>query len=313
MLRQFPDCRFLYVFFRSRTLGYDVYPEDHFLRNFPWQQYGGLWIVDDARFARSDKMNPLTAQALRRITSEGSSASSSMFSSSNDSFNGHSLNQHTFTSPREMRSAASSRLPSFMSSLDGSLGGIGSSDGTNAYLDPVLNMVGMHTALPQLDTPRFQSSDLSLMTELGRRYPGYPSPLSPTGDAKTWYPSPISECGSGITTPRVASPIPQGGGPMSIDGSEMCGPSRRCASHGYEIFLNQCNATAFDDGNPKPISMKTFSCYSFTSDGKGGEICPPQRSATRSPSICSISPTSPPRAVSPRTAMLKNMVGKQAL
>lgn len=28
--------------FRSRTLGHDIYPEDHFLRNFPWQQFGGL-------------------------------------------------------------------------------------------------------------------------------------------------------------------------------------------------------------------------------------------------------------------------------
>lgn len=54
------------MFFRSRTLGYDVYPEDHFLKNFPWQQYGGLWIVDESRFARSTSLNPLTAQALRR-------------------------------------------------------------------------------------------------------------------------------------------------------------------------------------------------------------------------------------------------------
>ena len=72
MLRQFPDCRFVYAFFRARTLGYDVYPEDHFLQNFPWQLYGGLWSCDDARFARAEPMNALTALALRRITSEGS-------------------------------------------------------------------------------------------------------------------------------------------------------------------------------------------------------------------------------------------------
>lgn len=74
MLRQFPDCRFVYAFFRARTLGYDVYPEDHFLQNFPWQLYGGLWSCDDARFARAEPMNALTALALRQITSEGSSA-----------------------------------------------------------------------------------------------------------------------------------------------------------------------------------------------------------------------------------------------
>jgi hypothetical protein len=67
----------VYAFFRARTLGYDVYPEDYFLRNFPWQQYGGLWSCDDARFARAEPMNALTALALRRITSEGSASGSS--------------------------------------------------------------------------------------------------------------------------------------------------------------------------------------------------------------------------------------------
>ncbi|KAI4654607.1 uncharacterized protein J4E79_008481 [Alternaria viburni] len=58
VLRQFPECRFVYVFFRARTLGYDVYPEDYFLRNFPWQQYGGLWSCDDARAATPRAMSP---------------------------------------------------------------------------------------------------------------------------------------------------------------------------------------------------------------------------------------------------------------
>lgn len=63
----------MYAFFRSRTLGYDVYPEDFFLRNFPWQQYGGLWIVNEARFARAEPINALTAQTLRRPHTSDSS------------------------------------------------------------------------------------------------------------------------------------------------------------------------------------------------------------------------------------------------
>jgi hypothetical protein len=324
MLRQFPDCRFLYVFFRSRTLGYDVYPEDHFLRSFPWQQYGGLWIVDDARFARSDKINPRTAQALRRITSEGSSPGSSMFNSSSGSGSYNSGPWHQYTTPSlpgyhsDRGMAASSRVPSYVSSFDGSMGGIvAARSSISGYLNPVFDMKGMHSALPKPTTNKAQAPSLSLITEIGKRFPGYPSPLSPTGDAKIWYPSPASECGSGIATPRARSPAqtaPQGGSPMSIDGSSMCGPSRRCTSHGYGVFVNVCGSNASDGGHPKPTGTEADSCYSFASGGKGDAFHgPPSRTATPTPSANSISPISPPRAVSPRTAMLKNMVGKQAL
>ncbi|KAF2715293.1 DUF1671-domain-containing protein [Pleomassaria siparia CBS 279.74] len=314
MLRQFPDCRFLYVFFRSRTLGYDVYPEDHFLRNFPWQQYGGLWIVDDARFAISDKMNPLTAQALRRITGEGSTSPTSSFSSSNESFTGKSFQPHSPTSMRGFDSCVSSRKTSFMSSFDGSQS-IGGAFGIPAHEDmysSVLKMYGLHMAPSHSDVGKLQPNPLSLMTELGRRFPGYPSPLSPTGDAKTWYPSPISECGTGVITPQAASPTPQFGSPMSMDGSEMCGPSRRCASHGYEMFFNQCDPNLSRTGTSRPIGAPPLSSCSVVSDNRGDPYCPPDCVATRSPSVNSISPMSPPRTVSPRTAMLKNMVGKQA-
>ncbi|KAF1942083.1 DUF1671-domain-containing protein [Clathrospora elynae] len=98
VLRQFPDCRFIYAFFRAHTLGYDVYPEEYFLRNFPWQQYGGLWSCDEARFARAEPLHALTISSLRRITSEGSSSNGSSPTSPSSLF-ANSLHHVTPTLP----------------------------------------------------------------------------------------------------------------------------------------------------------------------------------------------------------------------
>jgi hypothetical protein len=70
---------------------------------------------------------------------------------------------------------------------------------------------------------------LSLLTEIGRKYPGFPTPLSPTHSAKQVYPSPSD---------RAMSPAVRSVSPMSMDGSEMCGPSRRCNSHGYQHYAS---------------------------------------------------------------------------
>ncbi|KAF2474381.1 DUF1671-domain-containing protein [Lindgomyces ingoldianus] len=321
VLRQFPDCRYLYVFFRSRTLGYDVYPEDHFLRNFPWQQYGGLWVVDDARFARSDKINPLTAQALRRLTSEGSSSGygsgssrhDSMFSGGGESFNSGSFS-HSSGGPRGMRSGASTRHTSFMSSFDGTLP-IASTpikQELNA-LNHALDMLGMHTAQPltQPMPTRLQPPVLSIQTGFGRKVPGYPTPISPTSSAKAWYPSPLSDAGSGIVTPRAGSP-------MSIDGSEVCGPAHLCLSHSYESYSSQLYqtvpGTVNAKGQVKDSGCNAPGCRNRTAGqefGHGQDQAYRVRNSSSTSSGATISPTSPPRTVSPRTAMLKNMVGKQ--
>jgi hypothetical protein len=76
-------------------------------------------------------------------------------------------------------------------------------------LDPVLDMLGMHTDVSEAKITPAQRNHarISLLTDLGRRYPGYPSALSPTFDAKQLYPSPSSEAGSEFATPRAATPV----------------------------------------------------------------------------------------------------------
>ncbi|KAF5844601.1 hypothetical protein GGP41_007674 [Bipolaris sorokiniana] len=233
VLRQFPDCRFVYVFFRARSLGYDVYPEDHFLPTFPWQQYGGLWSCDDARFARADPMNALTSQALRRITGLGSSVDSSNGSSprSPTSFFTCSSSPHTLATEYD-------GLPSWGLALDGTVNSFTNSSqptGSGA----VFNMGPVSTILPQ---PTAVKPYLSLLTEVGRKYPGFPTPLSPTTSAKDLFPSPTSNPSIMSGTPRILSSTITPASPMSIDGSEMCGPSHRYESHGYEHYASQLDS-----------------------------------------------------------------------
>lgn len=176
-----------------------------------------------------------------------------------------------------------SQLPSYVPSLDGSSSGYVTA-AQRSGSGPVYNMGSVQVALPQPQTSRPQ---LSLLTDVGRKYPGFPTPLSPTPSAKALWPSPAIELGSGTKTPRPLSPAVRSVSPMSIDGSEMCGPSRRCNSHGYEHYA----------GNMGLI------------DSMIAPLSPPQ--SPRSPSM-PVTPTSPTHPLSPRATMFKNMLGKHA-
>jgi hypothetical protein len=213
-------------------------------------------------------------------------------------------------------SAAPTRQISLVSSFDGSAGSVSYGLGTTG-ISPILDLIGMHNAEQELNALTSRQAKLSLLTDVGRRYPGYPSPLSPTFDATQLFPSPTSDTGSAIATPRAGSPALQMGSPvvrtaspMSIDGSDMCGPSRRCLSHAYEQYA------AIPGLVPSFISSEKFAWegMTFVPEARIGSISPAQlRSPPASHAGSSLSPTSPPRVVSPRTVMLKNMIGKQAL
>jgi hypothetical protein len=254
----------VYAFFRSRTLGYDVYPEDYFLPNFPWQQYGGLWICDDARFARAEGMDALSALALRRITGEGASPRSNSVTTSPTSSFANSGIHHTppVADPRT-REDPHTQPQNFLPSLDGSSVSY-ISPSQHEGSSPIFNMGSLHATLSQNKAMR---PDLSLLTDIGRKYPGFPTPLSPTLSAKDLFPSPSSDLGSPTATPRPLSP-------MSLDGSEMCGPSRRCTSHSFVPTVGLIDSILH-----APSTVLT-----------------------------SLSPTSP---TSPRCAMLQNMRDKQ--
>jgi hypothetical protein len=234
VLRQFPDCRFVYVLFRSRTLGYDIYPEDHFLRTFPWQQYGGLWVVDEARFARAGSLNTCTAQTLRRITGIGASTHTSDSGSPISPFASDQFQQLPGTSDH-MRDVARSQHPSSPHSFDSSIGSSLSSiqyGGSSTTFE-------IQNPQSALSHPAAIKPQLTLLTDVGRRYPGFPTPLSPTLGAKGLFPSPTAESESWVMSLHATSPALRSMTPMSLDGSEMCGPSRRCNSHGYEHYASQ--------------------------------------------------------------------------
>ena len=153
-------------------------------------------------------MNPIDAQTLRRITSEGSSPRTSSRNSplspfTDGGFHGHGINAKILHEPQ---------IPS----LDGT---------TSIYLSgPVFNM----GSIDNISRPDPLRPQLALLTDIGRKYPGFPTPLSPTPSAKELFPSPDSPRSVAI---RSISP-------MSMDGSTMCGPSRRCQSHGYEHYAS---------------------------------------------------------------------------
>lgn len=275
----------MYAFFRSRTLGYDVYPEDYFLPNFPWPQYGGLWVCDEARFARSEVMNALSAQALRCITSEGASPQSSSSNSPTSPFTGSGFNMPAASA--HMRHEEHTQLRSFVPATDGTVSGYVTTTKRNGS-DPILNMGGLHATSPQ---PGDSRPSLSLLTEVGRRYPGFPTPLSPTLSAKELFPSPTSGIGSGAATPRLLSPAIRSVSPVSIDGSEICGPLHRCYSHGFKRY-----------------SPTIGLIDSIIAQSKQQAIPPAHPSSEYFQSL-----TSSPCTMSPRTAMLKSMLDRQAL
>ncbi|KAL6708231.1 hypothetical protein ACN47E_003415 [Coniothyrium glycines] len=293
VLRQFPDCRYVYAFFRSRTLGFDVYPEDYFVRNFPWQDYGGLWICDDARFARAESVKPLIAQHLRRITGEGASSRSSYSDSSISPFT-NDFFHHLPTEDVLMHIGGRTRLSSFVSSLDGSPNSL-TNPAQIGSSGPICNMGSLSTTLPQ---PSDVKPKLSLLTDIGRRYPGYPSPMSPTQAAKATFPSPAWETASDAVTPRVFSPEMRVHSPMSVGSSDMYRPSHRYKSQGLEQYASQINLI--------DSVLATNSRYDSPQPSRSGSI---SSRSTQSP----LSPTSPSRCTSPRAAMLRNMVNKHAL
>ncbi|KAF2205817.1 hypothetical protein GQ43DRAFT_210621 [Delitschia confertaspora ATCC 74209] len=233
-------------------------------------------------------MNPLTAAALRRLTGEGAFYSSSRYGSGNC---GNSLMSSSLLS-----SASSSRHVSMMSTLDGHC-----TQGPDS-LNYILEMTGMHMANSKSSPNK------------PRRYQGYCSPESPTTLAKEIYSTPPSNSGDGSGNRRVFSP-------MSVDGSDMCGPSRRCTSHSYEVYQN---ALGSSQGSwPGDIRTNTsaiaLSPTSSTSVAELMNVHPhaktlqwKDRQSSGSLSLPPTSPTSPPRITSPRTAMLKDMYNKQA-
>lgn len=280
----------MYAFFRARTLGYDVYPEDYFLRNFPWQQYGGLWIVNEARFARAEPISALTAQALRRITGVGASPQSSDSGSPISYLTNSSFGHHPITPADPQINAWSQYFA--IPTLDGSVSGLlaGPEYDNN---QPLSNVCSLSATLPQLGSNR---PDLAIFTDVSRRYPGFPTPLSPTLSANELYPTPTSDAGSRATTPRLHSPAIRSVTPMSIDGSSMCELSTCCTSHSYERFAGQM-------GNIGSILARSSSSCQVSSPSYTTSVA----------SLCPISPTSPQRALSPRAGMLRDMATKQAL
>lgn len=247
-------------------------------------------------------MNPLTAQALRRITGEGASPPSVAPSNSNETYLSESLNHSVgelSSNIQGMRN--SSRLSSLMSSYDGSQTGP-TLVAEYSAMQPVLDMTGMHPT-QHYGLKRGQSG-LSVQVPQGpkKKYPGYPSPISPTPTAKVLYPSPDSETGSELPTPPPASPV-------SMAMREGTGSTPGRVPLGYEYYansqtINQTGYGAINNARPGPN-------LEFVTEAKcgGASLTSPPRSGTPSPA----SPNSPNRPISPRTAMLKNVFGKQAL
>lgn len=244
-------------------------------------------MVSEARFARSAPIDALTAQFLRRMTSVGASPQSGSSSSLTSYFTNSSLGHHPAT-PADPQSTGWNQHPATLA-LDGSASSLLSTS-SYSHDQPVLNMGGVHTAAADSKIPR---PNLTLLTDVGRRYPGFPTPLSPTLSAKELYPTPTSDFRSRAGTTRAQSPAVRSVSPMSMDGSNMCGPSTRCMSHSYEHFAEQM-------GNIDSILAQ-------------GNNTPQARLPSRVRSTASLSPTSPQRAISPRVGMLRNMATKQAL
>jgi hypothetical protein len=192
-----------------------------------------------------------------------------------------------------MTEEAYTQLPSYVPSLDGSMSGAASFlvPSTQMNSGPVFNMGAVNAALPQPEAirPKF-----SLLTDVGRKYPGFPTPLSPTQSAKVIFPSPASDTGSGAATPRATSPAMRSVSPMSIDGSSMCGPSRRCLSHGFEHYASSMPLIDSMLATTQPTTP--FS-----------PLASPRAPST----AASLSSSSPQRPMSPRSAMLKTMSDKQ--
>lgn len=166
------------------------------------------------------------------------------------------------------------------------------------------------TANRKLATGSVQEARLSLLTDVGRRYPGYPSPLSPTTDAKQLFPSPVVQTGPTIDIFHGRNPASGSTNPTSTDGSETGRQSRCYPYHGYEDYLSATSRASHAEQSVSP-RKPAWNRLSFVPEAKMGQM--PLYSPPQSPSTSSPSPLSPSQPISPRTAMLKSMVGKQAL
>lgn len=231
-------------------------------------------------------MGPLTAQALRRITGVGASPPDSASGSPTSFFTNKPFDhqptipadpQHSFRGPN-------ATFPTFDNP----------SDGISASIDwgskqPIVDVGSSNTA-SEIARP-----NLTLLTDVGRRYPGFPTPLSPTMSAKDAFPTPTSNSGSRAATPHLQSPMRPLASPMSLDGSSSCAPSAHRAYHGYEHFAEQM-------GNiDSVLDRSNIRCLS--------------RMASRSSSVRSLSPrnhTTGQQALSPRVGMLRHMAMQQA-
>jgi hypothetical protein len=229
-------------------------------------------------------MNALTAQALRRITGECASPSTSSSYSPTSSCT--SAGFHHMHAANAHRNEVCTQPPLYIPSYDGSVGeNIESFRGNGS--SPIFNMGGLSVTLPR---PELARPSLSLLTDVGRMYPGFPTPLSPTISAKDLFPSPAYVIGSRAATPRPLSPAVRSVSPMSIDGSEMCGPSRRCYSHGYDHYASSIDlidgVIAQDKAYPNSLCLP----QSSPRDRLGSPGC-----------------------LSPKTTMLKSMFANQII
>lgn len=242
--------------------------------------------MNEARFARAEPVDAFTAQSLRRMTSVGASAQTSSSTPTSDSTNS-SLDHHPAT-PADPQSNGWNQYTA-IPALEGSASSLLSAS-NYSHNQPVLDIGSVHTAVLDSKSPR---PNLTLLTDVSRRYPGFPTPLSPTLIAKELFPTPTSDYGGRAGTPRAQSPAVRSVSSMSLDGSNMCEPSTRCMSHSYEHFVEQM-------GNIDSVLAR----------GPGtSQVLSPSRAR----SIASFDPTSPQRALSPRAGMLRNVAIRQAL
>lgn len=199
-----------------------------------------------------------------------------------------------------------------------------------AEIEPILSMVGMHTATSDLHTnpTQLRQTKLSLLTDVGRRYPGYPSALSPSIDAKQLFPSPYSESGS--------SNSHRDGAATSHFNRASCTSPMNVDSAGASGRVNLRVSAPHVDANKSPesellarvraieeeyvpknehfilrgwdnMTLVPQACIGSMSLRSVAQCTPP-----RSPSVTSVNPTSPTSPMSPRSAMLKTMASKQA-
>lgn len=111
---------------------------------------------------------------------------------------------------------------------------------------------------------------LSLLTDIDKKYPGFPTSLSPTLSAKKWFPSPLSESDSGVRTPFPALSEANSTSPTSIrDGASRC---RSRDDLRYDHMASIDNIIKQDlQGLESEIDHGGFSTESSPSD------CPPCR------------------------------------